>query len=413
MPLVFSLACSASDGGAAVSSPPPAASDTSDGSATDNSAASGTAARPQLSAEDAEANTLLRYFEYAGDLASGLRFDPWDPRAGVGAVDTLVADFVVASAGGSHTTLQAAIADAALMGGTERIYIRMEPGIYREVICVPVEAPPITLYSLDADASLSTVVFNNNQTKPKLVNVPANPCNPNLMGETYGTSGSATFAVYADGFRAKNITFANDFEENGLTMGTQAPALMTAADQLIFENIRVISHHDSLYPKTSAVGIVQRVYFKDIYVEGDEDFIFGRATAVFEHCTIHYLSSRRGPSNSGFGVVPSTDVRNDHGMLIIDSDLTAEPGTPEDSVFIGRAWDESQVDLATYKMNMTTGIFPNGKAVVRDSRLGAHIFRDSPWAPSAIVGRPFHSVDTETPANRLYELNNSGPGAAP
>jgi pectinesterase len=71
-------------------------------------------------------------------------------------------------------------------------------------------------------------------------------------------------------------------------IATQSPALMTAADQLIFEKVRVISHHDSLYPKTSALGTVQRVYFKDSYVEGDEDFIFGRASVVFDHCTIHY-----------------------------------------------------------------------------------------------------------------------------
>lgn len=98
-------------------------------------------------------------------------------------------------------------------------------------------------------------------------------------------------------------------------------------------------------------------------------------------------------------------------MLITNRDFTAEPGTPDDSVYIGRAWDESQVELATYLQNMTTGIFPNGKAVVRDSRLGPHIFRAAPWTASAIVARPFHSADDETPANRLYEFNNSGPGS--
>lgn len=369
-----------------------------------------TATRPQLPDSEAAHNTVLQHFEFTGDLSAGLTRDPWDPTAGVGDLATFAATFTVDPQSGSFPTVASAIAAATERGGSDRVYVRIEPGTYREVVCVPVEAPPITLYGSNADPSRTIIVFNNYQAKTKAVNEPANPCNPNLTGITFGTSGSATFAAYAADFRARNLTFANDFDEGGLTMGTQGVALMTAGDRAIFENIRVLSNHDTLYPKTLAVGIVARAYFKNSYVEGDEDFIFGRASVVFDHCDIHYLSSRRGVNNSGFGIVPSTDVRNERGMLVVDSDFTAEAGTPADSVYIGRAWDESQVDLATYEKNMLTGIFPNGKAVIRDSRMGAHVFKAAPWAPSAIVGRPYHSTDDETPANRLYEFNNDGPG---
>lgn len=369
-----------------------------------------TATRPQLTDVEAMRNTVLQHFELTGDLSMGLTRDPWDPTAGVGEAATFPATFTVDPQGGAYPTVSAAIAAAIERGGSDRVYLRVEPGTYREVVCVPVEAPPITLYGRDADPSRTVIVFDNYQTKPKAVNESANPCNPNLSGTTFGTSGSATFAVYAADFRARDITFANDFDEAGLTMGTQGVALMTAGDRASFENIRVLSNHDTLYPKTLGVGIVARAYFKNSYIEGDEDFIFGRASVVLDHCNIHYLSSRRGVQNSGFGIVPSTDVRNDRGFLVVDSDFTAEAGTPDDSVYLGRAWDESQVDLATYERNMLSGIFPNGKAVIRDSRMGAHIFKAAPWAPSAIVGRPFHSTDDETPANRLYEFNNEGPG---
>jgi len=43
-------------------------------------------------------------------------------------------------------------------------------------------------------------------------------------------------------------------------------------------------------------------------------------------------------------------------------------------------------------MQVATGIYPNGQAVVRDSTLGAHIRAADPWAEAATTKRPFSSV---------------------
>jgi pectinesterase len=352
----------------------------------------------------------LKYLAKTGDVVAGLVTDNWDPTTGIGDVTTFTPLHTVAASDGTHTTVQAAVDAAVMGGGTTRIYIRVLPGTYREVVCVPAAAPPITLFSTTADASQTVVVNNNYSGKAKAAGVPANPCNPNLSGTTYGTSGSATFAVFAKDFQAKNITIANDTDETGVS-GAQAVALMTQADKLIFENVRFLGNQDTLYVKTPNVSTVSRAYFKGCYVEGDVDFIFGRATFVLDGCEIRYLVARQGGGSTP--VSPSTDSRNPYGLLVVNSQFTAETGTPNGSVYLGRAWDESQVDVATYTRNVMTGIYPNGQALIRDSVLGPHIRAADPWRGATTTDRPFSSTPTPTlPANRLYEYNNTGPGSA-
>ena len=48
--------------------------------------------------------------------------------------------------------------------------------------------------------------------------------------------------------------------------------------------------------------------------------------------------------------------------------------------------------------------------------LGAHILAAAPWASAATTSRAYSSVDVSRrgdPANRLWELKNTGAGAAP
>ena len=117
---------------------------------------------------------------------------------------------------------------------------------------------------------------------------------------------------------------------------------MTQNDKQIFENVRVLGNQDTLYVKTGNVDTVARAYFKNCYVEGDIDFIFGRATFVLDGCEIKYLSARRGATSGGDVVSPSTDFRNAYGLLIINSMFTADGVPTPGTVYLGRAWDEGQ-----------------------------------------------------------------------
>jgi pectinesterase len=304
--------------------------------------------------------------------------------------------------------VQGDVVSAAGDGGTGRVYIRVQPGTYREFVCVPFGAPPITLYGTGAQPSDTVIVFNNYSGKMKPVGQPGNPCSPSTSSGSYGTSGSATFAAYANDFQAKNLTFSNDTDETGITNNAQGVALMTQGDKLVFENVRVLGNQDSLYVKSSSPEIIQRAYFKGSYVEGDVDFIFGRATFVLDGCEIKQLTNRQKTGNA---LAPSTDARNPFGILVINSTFTADMGAASGSIQLGRAWDESQQDIATYTRNVATGVYPNGQALVRQSALGAHIAA-APWRSAATTNRPFNSEAGILPANRLYEYANTGPGSA-
>ena len=364
----------------------------------------GTASRPTLTSTQAACHTILTYLAKTGSVTAPTT-DNWNPTAGVGDVATFTANFTVAASGGTHTTVQAAVTAAVSMGGTNRIYIRVMPGTYREVVCVPTGAPPITLYSTNADASQTTIVYNN-LAGTTVGTRPTNACS-NPSGDTYGTSGSATFAAFGPGFMAKNLTFSNDGDEASISSGMQAVALSTRNDKLVFENVRLLGNQDTLLVGTNNVTNIMRAYFKNAYIEGDVDFICGRATAVFDGGTIRLVTNRR---NNGNALAPSTDSRNPYGFLVIGATLNAASGATAGGMTLGRAWDESQVDVATYTANVQSGTYPNGQAVVRDSTLGAHVNGTSPWASAATTSRAFSSTPTATlPANRLWESGNTGP----
>jgi pectinesterase len=352
----------------------------------------GAAARPQLSDASAACFTIQKYFEKAGTLGA-LTADNWDPTAGLAAASTFTATFTVASDGsGTHTTVQAAIDAANAAGGTTRAYILVKPGMYRELVCVK-GTVPITLYGADTDASKVTIAFDNYNGKA-VDTTKTNACAvPSATATSYGTSGSTTFFASSNGFQAMNLTFANDFVEGAITSNIQAVALTAQGDQQVFQNVRVLGNQDTLQVKTPDGTKVSRIYFKNSSIEGDTDFIFGRATAVFDGCTITYVSGRKTNSTH---ISPSTENSNPYGFLIINSKILGDANMPKGTASLGRAWDDSSATA------------PNGQALIRNSEIADHIVIAGPWAPAATSSRAFNA-DT----NRLYEYKNTGAGAAP
>ncbi len=368
----------------------------------------GASSRPQLTSASAADFTVLKYLEKAGSV-SAPQVDGWDPTGGVD-VTGLLPKYRVAKSGGTHTSVQAAIDAAVKDAGTARIAIEVGAGTYREVVCVPSSAPPITLYGASSDASAAVIAFDNYNGKAKAAQTPANPCNPALGSTTYGTSGSPTFAAYANGFQAKNLTIENDTDETGLSSNVQAVALATQGDQQIYENVRLLGNQDTFMVKTPSPDVITRIYVKGSFIQGDTDFIFGRAVLVIEASEIRFISTRQG--SKGYAIAASTDARNPYGILVQQSTFTADDATQAGQIHLGRAWDESGKDLPTYAGLVASGVYPNGQVLIRESTLGAHIRASDPWAEAATTKRPFSSVAGAYPANRLFELGNSGPGAA-
>jgi pectinesterase len=178
----------------------------------------------------------------------------------------------------------------------------------------------------------------------------------------------------------------------------QAVALMTTGDKLVFDNVRVLGNQDTLFLSTAGYSTIARSYFKSSYVQGDVDFIFGRGTAVFESCTIKYLSTRWG--NNGNHIAPATAAGNAYGFLFSGSHFTKDSSTGSNVTSLGRSWDEG-VSTGAY----IAGSSPNGQAVIRESTLDSHIKLQAPWGTST-SGRAFSAS-----GNRLREYKNTGGGS--
>lgn len=374
-----------------------------------------TATRPQLSQEQADARfTILKALARGGDFSVNAgtityaRDDNWDPlSASIGDVTKVVPGYTVALDGsGTHTSIQAAITEAIYLATCPRVYIRIMPGTYRETVVVPAKtsAPPLTLYGIDSDASKTVIVRGNSAAGTE-------------AGEPSTISASATFTnSLPSGFQAKNLTIANDYAEGKYPGDDQsAVALLNQGDRAAYENVRIVGNRFALYVKSTAVTQVSRTYFRDCYVEGDEEFIAGRGTAVFDRSTVHSLGSRK--PEAGIIAAPSTVLTNPYGFLFINSVFSGE--TSASGVFLGRQWFEGAKKDAV------------GKMVVRNSQLGAHVRRSDPWAayPGRVTDKDasgsspivlYGSDDYFAPANApnereayLGEYANDGPGAVP
>jgi pectinesterase len=290
--------------------------------------------------------------------------DDWDPVTnGIGDVSTFNPLYTVASDGsGTHTSINQAIADANVIPKTEcgRVYIRIKAGTYRGKVVVSKKgsAPMLTLYSTEADASKTVLV--------------------NALGaeEAGSMSSTATMTVSAlSGFQMKNITVANDFAEDPSSTADQsATALLVQGDRAQFENVRFLGNIATLYVKSESQSGVSRSYFRDCYVEGDQDIILGRGVAVLDHTEIRYLTGRQ--PTGGVITNPSTMLNSRYGLLFVSCNFTAEDGASD--IALGHQWWESSNNGSI------------GKVIIRNSTLGGHIAA-APWAPS--LSRTFTPKD--------------------
>jgi pectinesterase len=213
-------------------------------------------------------------------------------------------------AGADFKTVQEAI-DSVDAGNTERVRILIKPGKYEQQLTIARNKPMISLIGQGAKPDDTVLTYHLKASDPR----------PDGSGTNVGTTGSSSTFVHGDDFIAENLTFANSAGDN---VG-QAVALKTTGDRLVFRNCRFLGFQDTLYPT------VGRVYFKDCYITGDTDFIFGSATAVFDHCTIN-------SSNSSFITAANTKPDQRFGFVFLDCTLTASDSVKPGSTYLGRPW---------------------------------------------------------------------------
>ena len=234
-------------------------------------------------------------------------------------------NFVVAQDGsGDFTTVQAAINAVPdyRKAGPTLIYIKK--GIYKEKIVIAESKQNVQLIGEDG----AVLTYDDYAQKP------------NVFGEGKGTSGSGSIYIFGPDFFAENITFENTSGPVG-----QAVACHVAGDRAVFRRCRFLGFQDTLY----TFGENTREYYEDCYIEGTVDFIFGKATAVFNRCELR--SKRTG----GFLTAPATPQGSNYGYVFYDCKLTADEGVEAGSVWLSRPWR------------------PYGKTVFIRCEMGQHI----------------------------------------
>ncbi len=254
---------------------------------------------------------------FEGSPHSFVLFNPWFDSTS-NAIDNFLkkvfkikkstsSTIIVAQDGsGDHKTIQAAL-DAVPLNNKKPITIIIKNGVYKEKIHLDSTKNFVTLAGEDKFNTILTWDDHTGKVSPK--------------GDTINTRTSWSFLSKADNFTASNITFQNDA---GFTAG-QAVAVESDGDKAIFNNCRFIGNQDVLFTNSET----SRQYYKQCYIEGTTDFIFGSATVWFEQCHIH------SKKNSHI-TAASTPPDKKFGYVFNDCILTGD--TSLHNVSLGRPW---------------------------------------------------------------------------
>ena len=239
------------------------------------------------------------------------------------------------------------------------IYVKR--GTYKEKLEIPTHLTNIEICGEDA---LTTIITWDDHANLLL----HSPTGGGREGATpIGTFRTFTLRVCGSDITLKNITIEN----NSARLG-QAVALHTEGDRLRFIGCRFLGHQDTIY--TGRGGT--RLLFRDCYIEGTTDFIFGPSTAWFENCTIKSKAD-------SYITAASTPADVEYGYVFNRCHLIADEGVSK--VYLGRPWRPYAYTLF---MNCT---------------LGSHIV-PAGW-------ENWRNPDNEKTA-RYAEYNNSGDGAS-
>lgn len=254
---------------------------------------------------------------------------------------------------GNFTSVQDAM-NSIPVRNKKPITIYIKNGIYKEKLHLDASKDFVKLLGEDKFKTILTYDDHTGKVSPK--------------GDTINTRTSASFLILGDNFSAEDITFQNDA---GFSAG-QAVAAEVDGDKSTFINCRFVGNQDILFTNNEN----SRQYYKDCYIEGTTDFIFGSSTCWFEHCHIH-------SKKNSHVTAASTPFEHVYGYVFNDCILTGDSSLH--GVSLGRPWR------------------PNAAVVYIHCYLGPHILPEG-W-------RNWNNTESYKTA-RYAEYEDYGPGSS-
>jgi hypothetical protein len=265
----------------------------------------------------------------------------------------------------AFATVQSAVDAVTGQSEFNRANIFIAPGSYNELVTI--DKPYVSFIGRGATPDATRIVFSKRWS-----------------------SGGQVVQILSDAiaFMARNLTFENSLPDQDLGPGV---AVRGAADRTIFDNVRFLSHQDTLFVESNS-----RQYFRDCFITGDADFIFGEATAVFDHCTIE-------STDYGWVTAADTDRATANGLVFLDCTLLSgrdhNPSVDDNTsaglhtVYLGRPW------LWWTPQTMSSVIFIRTK-------MGPHIIAAGwdPWNETGIPG--VNSNVDRDPLTRFSEFGS-------
>ncbi|CAK9164035.1 unnamed protein product [Ilex paraguariensis] len=220
---------------------------------------------------------------------------------------TIKADVVVAKDGsGKYTTIGDAM-KAAPDTSTKRFVIYVKKGVYNENVRVEKTKWNVMVIG---DGMNATVVSGS------LNFVDGTP-----------TFSTATFAVFGQGFIARDMGFLNIAG----AIKQQAVALMSTSDLSVFYRCRVDAFQDTLYTLSN------RQFYSECNIYGTVDFIFGNSAVVFQNCNILPKVPIPGQQNT-ITAQGKIDPNQNTGISIQNCTIGPSENLSSVQTFLGRPW---------------------------------------------------------------------------
>ncbi|KAH0942794.1 hypothetical protein HID58_002431 [Brassica napus] len=240
---------------------------------------------------------------------------------------------------GDFKTLTEAI-NSVPVGNKERVIIKLGHGEYKEKVTIDRNKPFITLYG--NPNAMPVLTFDG-------------------MAVEYGTVDSATLIVLSDYFMAINIIVKVAYVINPrfiivtkkiillqcrMEKGKeQALSMRISGNKAAFYNCKLYGYQDTICDDTG------NHFFKDCYIEGTFDFIFGSGRSL-------YLSTQLNVVRDGLRVITahagkSTEEKS--GYSFVHCKVTGT-GT---GIYLGRAWMSHPKVVYAYT-DMSSVVNPSG-----------------------------------------------------